>query len=1137
MKKYILLLVFSNILLLASAQDTITVQTLTFDSINTRRGTWQFPEGQSFRKILMYYTLKCDPQTTWDQYDCGEWDYLTYNIIYRHTGVYDSTLYFHPNFTLIEGTSPDSILLSNSPTYYYLLHKHHAVSYPDTLSYLQVLIGSDYQTAGAAIQTDHRAGRSQFLWKAEEIAGQGFTAGPITGLKLNVASGETNLKHFMIRMREIDLEEIGPDTIITNLDTVFYNDIQLAAGWQDFNFYRPFEWDGVSDIVVDFSFSNDEAGTETDLFAEDPGFNCGTAAGSNNFAIDLDGISDFLKSPEGTNFNSDFTFEVWFLKRSNNNWSRIFDFGNGPGEENVIVVLSRETTGKLSFHVNKDGLGRSFEMADPTPLNEWTHVTLRLTGNIGWAYLNGSLAKYGLLQTPPDMNRTVNYIGRSEWAGDKMADVLLDEFRLYKYALPPAMIKEHYRQELSNPALDTNLVLYYKFDEGQGIVAHDSSPGAHHADCFGYPGWYPVQGPEIYLGFQQYNLRPQIIFERLETSGPEITDTQVLDSIPNAPTQVVLFEDLENPTVPTDTVTGWQAGWQPVYENWQLVDSAWTEPAQVIVKQQLPYYGEPFELIDEYEIGRYITPYGINLSLGAGFMWVYDVTDYAPLLQGMVDLSAGNTQELIDLKFVFIEGTPPRDVLKIDKIWGGLRSYYYKDLDDDLVLNAKTLPVLTGAGQFKVKTRLSGHGQQSNTGEYPYCCEWQDNVHYLLVNNQEVANWHIFQYHDCALNPVYPQGGTWPGAREGWCPGDVVKEHDYEITQYVTGDSVTLDYDITPVPPDNQGMGWGNYVTNMDLIQFGPNHFDNDAEVYGVISPSNSQYYSRINPICYGPAIILRNNGSSPLLSVTFTYGVSGAPQETWEWTGNLAPHISDTINLPVPGYGFWVGDEQHIFTVTVNDPNGQPDQYADNDTFISRFNMPDLINIPIVTVLKTNKMAYRYSMEVRDIDGNVILTKNSLADNTIYKDTLDLPFGCYSIEVTDSEDMGLSYWAYPEQGTGYFRIMDLDSNIIRNFNSDFGRQIYYTYNVGEGFYIQEPGFDQLVNIYPNPTTGLFNVDTRELSGNIRVNIYNTQGSLVRQAEAAAGKLVFDLSGCAPGLYLVEVVQAGVTVRKKLIKR
>ncbi len=177
---------------------------------------------------------------------------------------------------------------------------------------------------------------------------------------------------------------------------------------------------------------------------------------------------------------------------------------------------------------------------------------------------------------------------------------------------------------------------------------------------------------------------------------------------------------------------------------------------------------------------------------------MFDVTDYAHLLTGEVDLSAGNQQELIDLRFELIEGIPPRDVLSYDRIWGPRKSYLYKNLDNNVNLSATTVSLLPEAESFKVKTRLTGHGHQSNNGEYPHCCEWKDNTHYLIVNGEEVADWLIFQYNECAWNAVYPQGGTWPGAREGWCPGDRVSEHEFEITEYVNSDSVVLDYDITP---------------------------------------------------------------------------------------------------------------------------------------------------------------------------------------------------------------------------------------------------------------------------------------------------------------------------------------------------
>jgi len=945
----------------------------------------------------------------------------------------------------------------------------------------------------------------------------------------------------MIRIASTEMDILTPDTLINQLDTVFYNDIDFAANdWNDINFIEPFYWDGSSNIIIDFSYTDPDVEQYTIFFGNDPGFNCGISSGSNNFALNLDGEMDFLTLPEDTYFNSDFTFEIWIYKRNNNNWSRVFDFGNGPNQNNVIVALSKQTSGKFSFHVNNDNLNRSFEFEDVIPTNEWVHLTLRLTAHMGWVYINGEFVKLGLLQQPDDTERAINYIGRSNWANDEFADMLIDEFRLYKIALEPEEIKAHYNQELENPQADTNLIVYFNFNEGEGTVATDSSMYAHHATCYGLPFWYRIRGPEVYLGFHQSNIRPWIQFERIESSNVNVVYENVIDSVADSPMQIVLFENLDEPTIPTDTVLYWEAGTKYVYENWQIVDSVWVEPDEIMYKEDLPYYGEPFEVLNQYEIGRFITPYGINLSLGPqGFSWIFDVTDYAHLLQGEVDLSAGNQQELIDLKFIMIKGNPPREVLQLDRIWGRYGSYSYKNLDDDVSLSAVTLPLLPEADEFKVKTRLTGHGHHSNTGEYPHCCEWKDNEHYLLVNGEQVADWHIFQYHDCGLNPVYPQGGTWPGAREGWCPGDLVADHEFEITEYVTGNDVTIDYDITPVPLGNQGMGNGNYVVAMHLVQYDESHFETDAEIYDVVTPGSTDYYSRKNPICYDPEIIIRNNGTSPLLSLDFEYGVSGGIQQCFTWNGNIEPHCKDTIVLPVTFSSFWLGDTLHNFTVNVSQPNGISDEYSDNDVYVTHFNMSDMYDEPFVMQLKTNNEAYRYSLELRDITGNVLLTWDNLENNTVYRDTVNFGDGCFTIELIDEEDMGLTYWAYPGQGNGYLRLFDLDSVTIKNFGSDFGRSIFYTFNMGDVSFIQEPNLNEPITIYPNPFTDEVFIDFEEINGEATIYIYNIQGQQVYSSvndHWPQTRVTIDLSDMPSGLYIVNVIYNNTTIKKKIIK-
>ena len=112
-----------------------------------------------------------------------------------------------------------------------------------------------------------------------------------------------------------------------------------------------------------------------------------------------------------------------------------------------------------------------------------------------------------------------------------------------------------------------------------------------------------------------------------------------------------------------DTLYGYESGWGFTFnENGIKIDSVNFGIDNLLTNQ----YQQ-----DIHQIQNYVTPYGIGLDLGPnGFRWVYDVTDYFPLFKDTLEISAGNQQELIDLKFVFIHGTPPRDVLDFKKPFG-----------------------------------------------------------------------------------------------------------------------------------------------------------------------------------------------------------------------------------------------------------------------------------------------------------------------------------------------------------------------------------------------------------------------------------------------------------------------------------
>jgi len=1143
----------------AGPGDTTVVQTLTFDSITTRRATFTFPDGtDSYQKVLMYYTLKCDPATTADGLDCGEWDYLTYSNVYDHTGMMDSTLLTHPNYT-VNGSSPATYALSNQANWSLFQKWQYNIVYTDTTSFDSTIVGTGTNTMTTPFESTATDVKTQFLWRESELTGAGLTAGDISGIRLNIDNAGSAANHLSIKIKHTTLDSLtgfstGGMTTVYQHNTTF-----TGNGWHYFNFTNAFNWDGSSNLVVEFSFDNSNAGTGTTVLGENLNWSAGASAGGSDNFLSFFG-ADFVDLP-AANYNSitdQVTIAFWqygdpVLQPQNDYPFEAIDSQNRRQMGSHLPW----SNGTIYWDCGNDGSGYDRLQQASLPsvyAGTWTHwaFTKSATGIMN-IYLNGNLWATENNKNKDIMDLAKFKIGSSANGGSNY-DGFIDEFSVWNVELNAPTIADWYKKDIDNTHPNySNLLSYHQFNEGTGVIAGDASANSNTGTLGGLPQWMDVKGEDIFRNAQTMQMRPNVVFEQgVFTSF--LDSTMVLDSLANPMVSVVIYGDSTTPTVSTDTIYGYPAGYSYTYDaNGNVVDSLVVPTDMTFILDEHEYYGEPFEVINTFEIGRFITPYGIGLTLGPdGFTWIYDVTDYVSLLTGSVDLSAGNNQELIDLKFVMIEGTPPRDVIKIDRVWGSRRSYSYANMDNDVNLSSTTIDLDPAASEFKVRTRLTGHGHRSNTGSFPHCCEWKDNTHYLFVDGNQVDDWHIWQTDDCALNPVFPQGGTWPGSREGWCPGDVVKDHEFEITPFVTGSTVTLDYDITDVPTSNLGMGNGNYQTAVHLMQYGaPNH-TLDAEVYDIISPNDWEYYSREQRMCLNPRIVIRNSGATDLTSLTVSYSVSGGTVLTHNWTGNLASMQSTEVELPVTDLTFWLGDGDLSFTATVSAPNGGTDEYSFNDAFTTAFDMPDMYKPTFIIDLKTNNIPADNSYTVRDHMGSLVWSRANLTANTTYRDTLVLNDGCYTLELLDTGNDGLSYWAYAAQGNGSISIKDTSGIPIKGFESEFGNRLTHTFSVGVGvggvdttnpanwptYYNDQPTLEQTVMVYPNPNRGDFFLEMSGYTGIFNVEIYNTIGQSVRSEKILVNNTLskrYDLKTPESGIYFIKLQQDDLVITRKLI--
>ena len=220
-----------------------------------------------------------------------------------------------------------------------------------------------------------------------------------------------------------------------------------------------------------------------------------------------------------------------------------------------------------------------------------------------------------------------------------------------------------------------------------------------------------------------------------------------------------------------------------------------------------------------YEIGRYVTPYGVECG------WSFDVTDYRSILKGEVSiLSYIDTWVrpgwLVTIEFHFISGAPNYDYTAIRNIWNDDYVVYG---DESIPINIPSVTeyIPTDAEAVYLRMITTGHGQGNtdNAAEFSY------RIHEIHVDG-EMEFLHDFWRSDCESNSCSPQNGTWQYDRAGFCPGDKVYYDDFYLTDNsIFGDTIKLDYElenyINYCSPNNPSCIDGSTCTQCDYNNTG----------------------------------------------------------------------------------------------------------------------------------------------------------------------------------------------------------------------------------------------------------------------------------------------------------------------------
>ncbi len=104
--------------------------------------------------------------------------------------------------------------------------------------------------------------RQQYLYRANELVAQGITSGTISSIAFNISSiptGATTVyRNYTVKIICTNLNTLNPASFVPGAVTVFNpKTVNITTGWNNLPLDLPYDWDGVSNIIIEVCHNND----------------------------------------------------------------------------------------------------------------------------------------------------------------------------------------------------------------------------------------------------------------------------------------------------------------------------------------------------------------------------------------------------------------------------------------------------------------------------------------------------------------------------------------------------------------------------------------------------------------------------------------------------------------------------------------------------------------------------------------------------------------------------------------------------------------------------------------------------------------------------------------------------------------
>lgn len=258
------------------------------------------------------------------------------------------------------------------------------------------------------------------------------------------------------------------------------------------------------------------------------------------------------------------------------------------------------------------------------------------------------------------------------------------------------------------------------------------------------------------------------------------------------------------------------------------------------------------------------------------------------------------------------------------------------------------------------------------------------------------------------------------------------------------------------------------------------------------------------------PFVVVDNFGSETITDLVLKVNVNGEEIKTINWNGNIQTGKSVKIQL---GEIEFETAANNTLEIEVTSINGGTDDYS-NSIYVREFEAAEEV------VEKTFKLTVRTDDEpqnitwdvVNTLNGNVVVSGGPYAEpNKTYNETFDLSEdGCYRFTIYDAGGNGLA------GANGLYGLKAGSKTLFsgNDFTDKESNEFSYE-NVADITENQE----NTLNIYPNPSNGVFTIETEGINN---VTIYNIVGQNVYN-QSVEDTATLNLSNFEKGTYLIVV--------------